>query len=216
MVMSATAWLTRLKGETSTACLRTVPRIPTPVRLLPPRQRTSKRSAPWDPMRVESSRGPQATTASTKTWIGFWSVRRWTISKACATMRTAILKKRRGRGRIMRTARSRRKRWLRHKGKQDSLLLSGVAAVHHEAGGGRGWGQQCPPAAPGWSLLPKSSTPLSPRRPVLPSLHPHRASLHVPLCASHPCSVLRSRPVSGRRFVPPSLLELDPYLLTRR
>lgn len=38
------AWLTRLNGETSTACRRTVP---------------------WEPIRVESSRGPVLTIAST-------------------------------------------------------------------------------------------------------------------------------------------------------
>lgn len=43
--MRATAWLTRLNGETSTACLRTVP---------------------WDPIRVESSRGPVLTIPSTR------------------------------------------------------------------------------------------------------------------------------------------------------
>jgi hypothetical protein len=88
MVMRATAWLTRLNGETSTACLRTVP---------------------WDPIRVESSRGPVLTIPSTRlhaegqpereevaegrrthTWMGFSPVRRWTISKAWATIRTAI------------------------------------------------------------------------------------------------------------------------------
>lgn len=44
MVMRAMDWLTRRRGETSTACRRTVP---------------------CDPIRVESSRGPVATTAST-------------------------------------------------------------------------------------------------------------------------------------------------------
>jgi hypothetical protein len=68
MVMSETAWLTRRRGETSTAWRRTVP---------------------WEPIRVESSRGPVLTIASTRTWTGFWSVRRLTISKAWATMRTA-------------------------------------------------------------------------------------------------------------------------------
>lgn len=29
-------------------------------------------------------------TASTRTWMGFWSVRRWMISKECLMMRTAI------------------------------------------------------------------------------------------------------------------------------
>ncbi len=29
--------------------------------------------------------------ASTRTWMGFWSVSRWTISKECLMMRTAII-----------------------------------------------------------------------------------------------------------------------------
>jgi hypothetical protein len=45
-VRRATAWLTRRRGETSTAWRRTVP---------------------WEPIRVESSRGPVLTMASTKT-----------------------------------------------------------------------------------------------------------------------------------------------------
>lgn len=44
MVKREIAWLTRLKGETSTACRRTVP---------------------WEPIRVESSRGPVLMIAST-------------------------------------------------------------------------------------------------------------------------------------------------------
>jgi hypothetical protein len=67
--MSDTAWFTRRSGETSTAWRRTVP---------------------CEPIRVESSRGPVFTIASTRTWIGFWSLSRWMISNACATMRTAI------------------------------------------------------------------------------------------------------------------------------
>ncbi|KAL2286580.1 hypothetical protein FJTKL_06928 [Diaporthe vaccinii] len=50
------AWLTRRRGDTSTAWRRTVPA---------------------EPIRVESSRGPQLTMASTATWMGFWSVMRW-------------------------------------------------------------------------------------------------------------------------------------------
>lgn len=68
MVNRAMAWLTLLSGDTSTACLRTVPA---------------------DPIRVESSRGPQLTIASTATWIGFWSVIKWMMEKAWSTMRTA-------------------------------------------------------------------------------------------------------------------------------
>ena len=56
IVRRAIAWLTRRRGETSTAWRRTVPA---------------------DPIRVESSRGPQLTIASTATWIGFWSVMMW-------------------------------------------------------------------------------------------------------------------------------------------
>ena len=63
------AWLTRRSGETSTACRRTVP---------------------CEPIRVESSRGPVLTMASTRTWMGFCSVTRWMISKACCTIRTAM------------------------------------------------------------------------------------------------------------------------------
>ena len=47
---SHVAWLTRLKGDTSTACRRTVPARP---------------------ILVESSLGPPLATASTKTWSGF-------------------------------------------------------------------------------------------------------------------------------------------------
>ena len=50
MVNSAMAWLTRRRGDTSTACRRTVPALP---------------------IRVLSSRGPQLTIASTATWMGF-------------------------------------------------------------------------------------------------------------------------------------------------
>merc|ERR1712225_134399 len=52
MVRRAMAWLTRRRGETSTAWRRTVPA---------------------EPIRVESSRGPQLTMASTAIWMGFWS-----------------------------------------------------------------------------------------------------------------------------------------------
>lgn len=48
MVRRETAWLTRRRGDTSTACRRTVP---------------------WDPIRVESSRGPVLTIASTITLV---------------------------------------------------------------------------------------------------------------------------------------------------
>ena len=41
--------------------------------------------------RVASSLGPPLITASTTTWMGFWSVRRWMISIACLTMRTASI-----------------------------------------------------------------------------------------------------------------------------
>lgn len=68
VVKRAIDWLTRRSGETSTACRRTVP---------------------WDPIRVESSRGPVFTIASTRIWMGFWSVKRWMISNAWATILTA-------------------------------------------------------------------------------------------------------------------------------
>lgn len=84
------AWLTRLKGETSTAWRRTVPARP---------------------IRVESSRGPEFMIADTKiyeehaihenpddvsvttnelTCNGFSPVNKWMISKACFTIRTDI------------------------------------------------------------------------------------------------------------------------------
>ena len=47
VVRRATAWFTRRRGETSTACRRTVP---------------------CEPIRVESSRGPVLTIASTRTY----------------------------------------------------------------------------------------------------------------------------------------------------
>ena len=55
VVMRAMAWLTRRRGDTSTAWRRTVP---------------------WEPIRVESSRGPVLTMASTRTciWQGNWTV----------------------------------------------------------------------------------------------------------------------------------------------
>ena len=56
IVSSAIAWLTRRRGDTSTAWRRTVPA---------------------EPILVESSRGPQLTMASTATCTGFWSVRTW-------------------------------------------------------------------------------------------------------------------------------------------
>lgn len=48
VVRRAMAWLTRRRGDTSTAWRRTVP---------------------WEPIRVESSRGPVLTMASTRTWF---------------------------------------------------------------------------------------------------------------------------------------------------
>merc|ERR1711913_154547 len=66
---SQTAWLTLLRGDTSTACLLTVPARP---------------------IRVESSRGPELMMALTRTWRGFSAVRRWMISKLCLTMRTVM------------------------------------------------------------------------------------------------------------------------------
>src|SRR3569833_406498 len=56
VVSRAMAWLTRRRGDTSTAWRRTVPA---------------------DPIRVESSRGPQLTMASTAICIGFWAVMMW-------------------------------------------------------------------------------------------------------------------------------------------
>merc|ERR1719322_178129 len=64
---SQIAWFTLLRGETSTACLLTVPARP---------------------IRVESSRGPELMIAFTTTWRGFSPVRRWMISKACFTILT--------------------------------------------------------------------------------------------------------------------------------
>merc|ERR1711865_893861 len=55
VVSSQMAWLTRRRGEMSTAWRRTTPA---------------------EPMRVESSRGPELMTASTMTWRGFSPVRR--------------------------------------------------------------------------------------------------------------------------------------------
>lgn len=55
IVSSPIAWLTRLSGDTSTACRLTVPD---------------------EPILVESSRTPQLTMASTRIWIGFESVSR--------------------------------------------------------------------------------------------------------------------------------------------
>merc|ERR1719391_1626183 len=61
------AWLTLLRGDTSTACLLTVPARP---------------------IRVESSRGPELMMALTNTWSGFSPVKRWMISKLCLTILT--------------------------------------------------------------------------------------------------------------------------------
>merc|ERR1719397_2044550 len=66
---SQIAWLTLLKGGTSTACLLTVPARP---------------------IRVESSRGPELMMALTTTWSGFSPVSRWMISKLCFTILTVI------------------------------------------------------------------------------------------------------------------------------
>merc|ERR1711867_18403 len=61
------AWLTRRRGDTSTACLLTVPARP---------------------IRVESSRGPELMIAFTRTCRGFSPVRRCMISNACLTILT--------------------------------------------------------------------------------------------------------------------------------
>merc|ERR1712121_500555 len=53
---SQMAWLTLLRGDTSTACLLTVPARP---------------------IRVESSRGPELMMAWTRIWRGLSPVRRW-------------------------------------------------------------------------------------------------------------------------------------------
>merc|ERR1719397_232731 len=66
---SQIAWLTLLRGDTSTAWRLTVPALP---------------------IRVESSRGPELMMAFTTTWRGFSPVRRWIISKACFTILTVI------------------------------------------------------------------------------------------------------------------------------
>merc|ERR1739838_34218 len=66
---SQMALLTRRRGDTSTACRRTVPARP---------------------IRVESSRGPLLMIASVTICNGFCPVRRWMISKACLTIRIAI------------------------------------------------------------------------------------------------------------------------------
>merc|ERR1711998_688799 len=68
VVRSQMAMLTRRSGDTSIAWRRTTPA---------------------EPMRHESSRAPEFTTASTMTWIGFSPVRRWMISQVCFMMRTA-------------------------------------------------------------------------------------------------------------------------------
>ena len=60
-------WLTLLRGDTSTACLLTVPARP---------------------IRVESSRGPELMMAWTRIWRGLSPVRRWMISKLCFTILT--------------------------------------------------------------------------------------------------------------------------------
>ena len=41
---------------------------------------------PAEPIRVESSRGPQFTMASTATWIGFWSVMMWICEGAVVSL----------------------------------------------------------------------------------------------------------------------------------
>merc|ERR1711913_37491 len=64
---SQIAWLTLLRGDTSTACLLTVPARP---------------------IRVESSRGPELMMALTRTCRGFSPVSRWMISKLCLTILT--------------------------------------------------------------------------------------------------------------------------------
>merc|ERR550519_77024 len=66
---SQIAWLTLLSGDTSTACLLTVPARP---------------------ILVESSLGPELMMALTNTWRGFSPVKRWMISKLCLTIRTVI------------------------------------------------------------------------------------------------------------------------------
>jgi hypothetical protein len=62
-------WFTLLRGETSTACLLTVPARP---------------------IRVESSRGPELMIAVTRICRGFSPVSRCMISKACFTILTDI------------------------------------------------------------------------------------------------------------------------------
>merc|ERR1712018_476094 len=64
---SQMAWFSLLRGDTSTACLLTVPARP---------------------IRVESSRGPELMMALTNTWRGFSPVKRWMISKLCLTILT--------------------------------------------------------------------------------------------------------------------------------
>merc|ERR1719147_422284 len=66
---SQMAWLTRRRGDTSTAWRRTVPARP---------------------ILVESSLGPELMIAFTTTWRGFSPVRRWIISKLCFTILTVI------------------------------------------------------------------------------------------------------------------------------
>lgn len=63
------AWLTLLRGETSTACFLTTPP---------------------EPILVESSRAPAIITAPTKTSSGLRPVRMWIISKQCFTILIAI------------------------------------------------------------------------------------------------------------------------------
>src|SRR3990167_8860067 len=94
------AWLTRRRGETSTAWRRAVP---------PP------------PMRVASSRGPELLTASTRTWIGFFPVIKRMISNAWKKKeKERMRKERKRRTRISKQEKREKKRNSKEKEKEKS------------------------------------------------------------------------------------------------
>ena len=68
-VIKQMAWLTLLKGETSTACFLTTPPAP---------------------ILVESSLGPANNKALTTTYKGFLPVSKWMISNVCLTILMAL------------------------------------------------------------------------------------------------------------------------------
>eukprot|EP01083_Nonionella_stella_P146926 462754_1 len=96
------AWLTRVKGDTSTACLRTTPALPT---------------------RVESSRGPPFSSACNKICNGFVSFPFMTeiISNALFTMLHALLNHNHNSQQIK----------IKIKSNKNIHLLATVPSVHH-------------------------------------------------------------------------------------